>query len=188
MQKPRSGWLSSLFDRFRMLSIFAIACSIFLLSQPIFLRLQRPAIIKPDQIPQKIWQSWKVDALHFEERDLDRARTWARKNPSYRYELLTDYSAIPYVDQAFGCKAGGLCRPDIVATYNALNDNLKIIQADLLRYIIMYVDGGLWADIDVEAIQSIRTFVPRKFDQRDVDMVIGIETDEPGLVGHPCKY
>lgn len=187
MHKLESGSLSTLSERFRTPTILAIACAIFLLSQPIFSRWQRPTIIIPDEIPQKIWQSWKVDALHFEERDLDRARTWTRKNPSYRYELLTDYSAIPYVDQAFGCNPGGLCRPDIVTTFNALNDNLKIIQADLLRYIIMYVDGGLWADIDVEAIQPIRTFVPRKFDQRDVDMVIGIETDEPGLVDHPCK-
>ncbi|EME79435.1 glycosyltransferase family 32 protein, partial [Pseudocercospora fijiensis CIRAD86] len=136
-------------------------------------------------IPAKIWQSWKVDALHFEERDLDRARTWARKNPSHRYELLTDYSAIPYVEEAFGCGPQGLCRPDIVQTYKDLNDNLKIIQADLLRYIIMYVDGGLWADIDVEDIQPIRTFIPKRFDARDVDMVIGIETDEPDLANHP---
>ncbi|KXS98920.1 hypothetical protein AC578_7447 [Pseudocercospora eumusae] len=171
--------------RYRMLSVFILTAFLFVSSQQIFIRIQRPVIPKLDKIPAKIWQSWKVDALHFEERDLDRARTWARKNPSHRYELLTDYSAIPYVEEAFGCGPKGLCRPDIVQTYKDLNDNLKIIQADLLRYIIMYVDGGLWADIDVEDIQPIRSFIPKRFDARDVDMVIGIETDEPDLANHP---
>lgn len=181
-----AGWFSG---RYRLLSVFIVTCFIFLSSQQVLSRLQRSfSIPRPEKIPAKIWQSWKVDALHFEDRDLDRARTWARKNPSHRYELLTDYSAIPYVEQAFGCGPGGLCRSDIVNTYNALNDNLKIIQADLLRYIIMYVDGGLWADIDVEAIQPIKTFIPRRFDERDVDMVIGIETDEPDLENHPGMY
>lgn len=178
-----AGWFSG---RYRLLSVLIVTGFIFLSSQQVLSRLQRTlSIPRPEKIPAKIWQSWKVDALHFEDRDLDRARTWARKNPNHRYELLTDYSAIPYVEQAFGCGPGGLCRSDIVNTYNALNDNLKIIQADLLRYIIMYVDGGLWADIDVEAIQPIKTFIPRRFDERDVDMVIGIETDEPDLGNHP---
>ena len=188
MRNFRGGPFShALHSKYRMLNILGTACVFFVVLQQTLRLFQRPKIIKPDTIPQKIWQSWKVDALHFEDRDLDRARTWARKNPNHRYELLTDNNAIPYVQQAFGCGPGGLCRPDIVNTYNALNDNLKIIQADLLRYIIMYVDGGLWADIDVEAIQSIRTFIPRALDQRDIDMVIGIETDEPDLASHPSE-
>lgn len=170
-----------------MLSTFFSTALLFVSLSRVFVWLQRPHIPVPTAIPTKIWQSWKVDALHFEERDLDRARTWTRKNPSHRYELLTDYSAVPYVEQAFGCAGRGLCRPDIVKTYKDLNDNLKIVQADLLRYIIMYVDGGIWADIDVEDIQPIRTFIPRKHDERDLDMVIGIETDEPNLAGHPGK-
>ncbi|EME38741.1 glycosyltransferase family 32 protein [Dothistroma septosporum NZE10] len=181
-RRPYAGWFSG---KYRMVSVFFVTTCLFITTQQVLRVLQRPLIVKPDTIPPKIWQSWKTDALHFEERDLDRARTWARRNPYHRYELLTDYSAIPYVREAFGCGPRGLCRPDIVKTYEDLNDNLKIIQADLLRYIIMYIDGGLWADIDVEDIQPIRSFIPRKFDQRDVDMVIGIETDEPGLASHP---
>ena len=48
-----------------------------------------------------------------------------------------------------------------------------------------YVEGGVYADIDVEAIRPIKKFIPKKFDEADVDMVIGIEVDEPSFSFHP---
>ncbi|KAH9845294.1 Glycosyltransferase family 32 protein [Teratosphaeria destructans] len=135
------------------------------------------------RIPRRIWQSWKVDALHFENRDLQRARTWTRLNPHHRYELLTDDGALEYVETNFGPE--GINRPDIVETYKALSLNLRIIQSDLLRYMIMYIDGGIWADIDVSALKPVRSWIPRGFDEHDIDMVIGIETDEPQFSEHP---
>lgn len=103
------------------------------------------------------------------------------KNPNHRYEVLTDDNAMEYVEQHFG--PTGLNRPDIVYTYQSLN--AKIIRSDLLRYLVMYVEGGVYADIDVEAIRPVKSFIPRGFSERDVDMVIGIEVDEPDFVEHP---
>jgi len=40
--------------------------------------------------PKKIWQTWKIDPLEFEERDSTRARSWTRLNPGYRYEIWTE--------------------------------------------------------------------------------------------------
>ena len=134
-----------------------------------------------EKIPRKIWQSWKVDSLRFEDRDLARARTWTMKNPNHRYEVLTDDNAMEYVEQHFG--PSGLNRPDIVYTYQSLN--AKIIKSDLLRYLVMYIEGGVYADIDVEAIRPTRSFIPKRFNERDVDMVIGIEVDEPDFIDHP---
>ena len=135
----------------------------------------------PEKIPQKIWQSWKVDSLRFEDRDTERARTWTTKNSGYRYEVLTDDNAMGYVEQHFG--PSGFNRPDIVHIYRLLN--AKIIRSDLLRYLVMYVEGGVYADIDVEAIRPITSFIPKRFDEREVDMVIGIEVDEPTFNDHP---
>ena len=136
---------------------------------------------RPEKIPKKIWQSWKVDSFRFEDRDTERARTWTTKNSAYRYELLTDDNAMGYVEQHFG--PSGFNRPDIVHIYRSLN--AKIIKSDLLRYLVMYVEGGVYADIDVEAVRSIKSFIPRRFDEREVDMVIGIEVDEPIFNDHP---
>ncbi|KAH0360994.1 glycosyltransferase family 32 protein, partial [Aureobasidium melanogenum] len=110
-----------------------------------------------------------------------RARTWTVKNPGHRYEVLTDDNADHYVEHHYGPL--GLDRPDIISVYKSLN--AKIIKQDLLRYLIMYVEGGVYADIDVEAIRPVKKFVPKIYDEADVDMVIGIETDEPSFASHP---
>ncbi|KAL8243948.1 hypothetical protein R6Q59_010206 [Mikania micrantha] len=132
------------------------------------------------QFPKKIWQTWKVDPLDFEERDLSAARTWVQKNPGHRYEVLTDQNDLYYVETHFG--PGGLNRPDIVHTYKSLT--AKIIKADLLRYLVMYVDGGIYTDIDVEGLRPISRFVPDHYNERDIDMVIGIEIDQPDFKDH----
>jgi mannosyltransferase OCH1-like enzyme len=133
------------------------------------------------QFPRKIWQTWKVDPLGFEERDMTCARTWTSKNPGHRYEVLTDSNDLYYVETHFG--PAGLNRLDIVDTYRSLT--AKIVKADLLRYLVMYVEGGVYADIDVEALKPIDRFIPDRYNERDVDMVIGIEIDQPELNNHP---
>ncbi|KAF2155422.1 glycosyltransferase family 32 protein [Myriangium duriaei CBS 260.36] len=138
--------------------------------------------------PRKIWQTWKVHPLDFEERDLNLARSWIQKNPKYRYEVLTDQNDIAYVEREFG--PNGLNRMDIVYTYRSLT--AKIIKADLLRYLVMYVEGGVYTDIDVEALRPIERFIPERFNERDVDMVIGVEIDQPefrnhSILGQKCE-
>lgn len=110
--------------------------------------------------------------------------TWTMKNPSHRYEVLTDDGAMNYVERHYGPL--GFNRPDIVSAYRSMNSkNLRIIQTDVLRYLIMYAEGGTYADIDVEAIRPVDSFIPKRIAERDINMVIGVETDEPGFKDHP---
>jgi hypothetical protein len=97
-----------------------------------------------------------------------------------RYEVLTDGNDLHYVETNFG--PAGLNRPDIVYFYKSLT--AKIIKADLLRYLILYNEGGVYADIDVEALQPVDNFIPPHFDKADVDLVISIEIDEPTYANH----
>ncbi|TAQ88840.1 hypothetical protein B7494_g2854 [Chlorociboria aeruginascens] len=130
--------------------------------------------------PKKIWQTWKVDPLRFEERDRTVAQTWTTKNPSYRYEVLTDDNDLYYVETHFG--PHGLNRPDIVDMYRTLT--ARIIKADLLRYLIMYVEGGIYTDIDVEALRPFDRFIPDRWTEEQVDMIVGVEIDQPEFVNH----
>jgi mannosyltransferase OCH1-like enzyme len=139
------------------------------------------ATLRTGQFPRKIWQTWRVDPLTFEEKYLSIAHTWIEKNPGYRYEVLTDENDLYYVEAHFG--PAGLNRPDIVHVYKSLT--AKIVKADLLRYLVMYVEGGVYTDIDVEALRPIGRFIPDRFDEKDVDMVIGVEIDEPEWSDHP---
>jgi len=133
------------------------------------------------EFTKKIWQTWKVDVLAFEGREHERARSWPMINPTYRYEVLTDGNDMDWVALNFGPK--GLNRPDIVHTYRSLT--LQIIKADLLRYMVMYVEGGVYADIDVEAIRPVDSFIPaHKYNKKDIDLVIGVEIDEPNFSDH----
>ncbi len=131
--------------------------------------------------PRKIWQTWKVDPLGFEERDLSVAKTWTTKNPGHRYEVLTDSNDMYYVETYYG--PNGFNRPDIVNVYRSLT--LRIIKADLLRYLVMYAEGGLYTDIDVEALKPVSKFIPQRYDESEIDMVVGIEIDQPDFNSHP---
>lgn len=135
---------------------------------------------KDSKFPKKIWQTWKTDPLEFEERDSNRARSWPKLNPGHRYEVLTDGNDLDYVEQNFG--PDGVNRPDIVETYRTLN--ATIIKADLLRYLVMYVEGGVYADIDVEALKPIDQWIHPDLNEADVDLVISVEIDEPNFVNH----
>lgn len=130
--------------------------------------------------PKKIWQTWKVDPLGFEEKDSSLARTWTAKNPNYRYEVLTDQNDLAYVETHFG--PNGYNRLDIVYMYRELT--ARIIKADLLRYIVMYHEGGIYTDIDVEALRPVSKFIPGRYDEREIDMVIGVEIDQPEFRNH----
>ena len=158
-----------------------IICGVLFVSFHTFTKQPPQLLIQSEKFPRKIWQSWKVDPTRFEHRDNERARTWTVKNPGHRYEVLTDDNADNYVAHHYGPL--GLNRPDIVHVYQSLN--AKIIKSDLLRYLIMYVEGGVYADIDVEAIRPIKKFIPKAFNEADIDMVIGIEVDEPDFDFHP---
>ncbi|KAH0835268.1 hypothetical protein AYO21_10693 [Fonsecaea monophora] len=189
--------LMKLSQRFLPVYIFVCGLVILLISQVTFRGPQHanaaelvrrdatPVVTstKPGGFPQKIWQSWKVDALDLEGRDLFCARSWMAKNPNYRYEVLTDSNDIQYLETHFG--PGGLNRPDIIDVYRLLT--AKIIKADLLRYLIMYVEGGVYVDIDVEALKPLDRFIPDsdQFKEDDIDMIIGVEIDQPKFIKHP---
>jgi len=138
------------------------------------------SITTDSKFPKKIWQTWKVDPLRFDRKDVTVAMTWTSKNEDYRYEVLTDNSDRYYVETHYG--PNGFNRPDIVEMYRSLT--AKIIKADLLRYLVMYAEGGVYTDIDVEALKPIDRFIPDRYDEGDVDMVIGVEIDQPEFKNH----
>ncbi|KAH7392306.1 nucleotide-diphospho-sugar transferase [Phaeosphaeria sp. MPI-PUGE-AT-0046c] len=145
------------------------------------LKYQQPLQLPTTTIPKKVWQTWKVGPLGFEQHHADTAKTWSAKNPSHRYEVLTDDNALEYLEWHYGTR--GFDRLDLVNLYRELD--ITIIKADLLRYLIMYAEGGVYSDIDVEALRPVDRFVPERYNEQDVDMIIGVEIDEPAFVDHP---
>ncbi|KAK5992709.1 Initiation-specific alpha-1,6-mannosyltransferase [Cladobotryum mycophilum] len=147
----------------------------------VFRRDPPPPKLPGSTFPQKIWQTWKVDPTHFDERDLLTSRTWMEKNPGMRYEVITDANEMAYIEEHFG--PNGFNRPDIVNFYSSIK--LPIIKADLLRYMVMFAEGGIYADIDVEALRPFNRFIPARYDESEIDLIVGIEIDNPAFKDHP---
>lgn len=118
-------------------------------------------------IPEKIWYKLGQKGLS------DQSRQWIdtclKNNPTYKSELMTDRSGDFYVKENFAF------RPDIVETYLALP--FPILKADLLRYLLLLAEGGIWSDLDVscEAI-PIHDWIPEQYKQ-DASLVVGWEFD-----------
>ncbi|KAK3619025.1 hypothetical protein LTR56_024280 [Elasticomyces elasticus] len=129
-------------------------------------------------IPRKIWQTWKQPATDIQDHDLRRyATSWAKLNPGYRYELLTDTAAKRFVANAF------TERPDITSTFERIDD--AILRADVLRYLVILAEGGLYTDIDTECTKPIDTWLTSEF-HRSSGLVLGIEYD--ATAGAPAEF
>lgn len=79
-----------------------------------------------------------------------------------------------YVEWYFGFE--GFNCFDIVNFY--CDVKVVIVKVDFFCYIVMYVEGGLYVDIDVEVLKFFFKFIFDCYNVKDIDMVIGVEIDE----------
>lgn len=101
----------------------------------------------------------------------DWTRDWRNKNPEFRYELLSSESANTYVDDHFRGRA------DIFSTFHRLDD--AILRADLIRYLTLLAEGGVYSDIDTECTRPVRSWIPAEL-RNQTNVLLGIEYDARG--------
>ncbi|KAM4060871.1 glycosyltransferase sugar-binding containing DXD motif domain-containing protein [Hirsutella rhossiliensis] len=129
-------------------------------------------------IPGKVWQSAKDRNFTNDQQTI--IDSWLQKNPNFRYELLTDQSAENYVIARYNES-----RPDIVALYLALP--IAILRADLLRYLILLSEGGIWSDIDVTCEVGVGHWLPAEIYHTapNISLIVGLEFDIPSDEARP---
>jgi alpha 1,6-mannosyltransferase len=116
-------------------------------------------------IPEKIWYKVGPKGINNETREW--MNTCLEKNPTFEHQILTDSSADAYVIERFAH------RPDIVETYLALP--IPILKADLLRYLLLFAEGGIWSDLDVSCGDTpIRDWIPEEY-KKNASLVVGWE-------------
>jgi mannosyltransferase OCH1-like enzyme len=118
--------------------------------------------------PDKVWQTAELNNLTEGQRDW--SNIWTTKNPSFRLELLTDRSSEILVRTHY-LKT----RPDIVEAYEALP--IPIMRADLLRYLMLLAEGGVWSDLDARCDKQVSEWVPPEYRDHEIDMIVGLEFD-----------
>lgn len=127
-------------------------------------------------IPPKIWQiflpprSYKRDRFTtgVEPSVLGDTASWLVKNPDYQYTLIGSKWGDSFVDEHYP-------NSRIAEIYHLLrNPGLK---SDLLRYMVLYIEGGVYTDIDTIALQPIDKWVPTEMKDK-VKLVVGVEFDQ----------
>lgn len=127
-----------------------------------------------NDFPLKIWQTWQTfeDGPQDIGEEYERlSKTWIDMNREYRYELLRRGSASTYVQDHFRS------RPDIIETFERLGD--PILRADLIRYLTLLAEGGVYSDIDTDCSRPIRDWIPKEYHNKS-NLVLGIEYDARG--------
>ena len=110
-------------------------------------------------IPKIIHQTWKTKNLPVDFKNYSSA--WKNLHPTWDYRLYDDNDCLFIVKKYF---------PQFLDTY--LNLPIPVMKADMFRYMIIYQFGGLYADIDAEALKSFDDLI-----KKGDTMIVGTEID-----------
>ena len=109
-----------------------------------------PAAVAPGldagRIPRIIHQTWKTSTVSSKTATL--IRTFILQNPGWEYRLWTDADCRRLVAERY---------PEHLALFDGYGQNIK--RADAIRYFILHSVGGLYADLDFEALRSLEPLV-----------------------------
>ncbi|KAJ9612377.1 alpha-1,6-mannosyltransferase Och1 [Cladophialophora chaetospira] len=123
------------------------------------------------KFPAYIWQTWKYgpDSGHFEERLRPFEASWSQHHPGFVHEVITDDAALHLVNYLYASV------PEVVEAYEAMP--LPVIKADFFRYLILLARGGIYSDIDTQALKPANDWLPQNLDTSTAGLVVGIEAD-----------
>ena len=121
----------------------------------------------PSRWTKTIWQTSKLPLRKLSGEEKERVDTWSQLNPEYRHEMMTDARMKAYVHQKYNGS-------EIERVYLEVKD--YILRSDLIRYLILLADGGIYNDLDVGCVQPIDTWVPDQF-AKEAGVVLGVEVD-----------
>lgn len=98
------------------------------------------------KIPKIIHQTWKDQ--HIPQRFVRWIKSWLEHHPDWEYWLWTDDTAGQLIADKY---------PHLLNTYFGYTEPIR--RADALRYIVLYEYGGLYVDMDMQAMTPIDPLV-----------------------------
>lgn len=120
------------------------------------------------EIPQKIWQTFLNLSSHA---GLDNAiHSWVKNNQDYSYTLVSDLGADTFVRNQYLAD-----RMEIAHTF--LDTRFSIFRSDLLRYMLLESEGGIYTDLDTKLRKPIKEWIPAHL-RPSVRAIVGIEYDQ----------
>ena len=95
------------------------------------------------------------------------ARTWQEHNPDWEYHLWSGKEMDRLVENYF---------PEYLSMYRGFKYNVQ--RWDTIRYMILYIYGGIYTDLDTECFKPIESLVK--------DITIGIGEEPPIIKNQTC--
>jgi len=129
----------------------------------------------PPRFPELVWQTWK------EPYSDQKTQSWKRLNHEFNYTLVVDEEAENFVYSRFYRKEDKPIRE----TYHNMND--PVLKADFFRYLLIYSSGGVYADMDTSNLKPIKQWIPTHINKTQVNLVVGVEIDEPNASSADLK-
>lgn len=126
-----------------------------------------PYDVSPRRIDKTIFQMWKVGLNDPDFPNRDYVLQWKNENPNYKYNLYTDDEILDILRSHFINTV-----PEVYEAFNMMPN--KIIQSDFSRYLLVFLFGGVYADVDTHLEKPIDSW----FDSdRNVGFVVAVEED-----------
>jgi mannosyltransferase OCH1-like enzyme len=100
-------------------------------------------------IPKIIWQTYESEYNDLPELAKDFSKTWIEKNPDWEYRYVSGKEREEFVLKNFGEEWH-----KIYMSYTT-----GVLRADLWRYMCLYINGGLYVDLDILCKKSIESWL-----------------------------
>lgn len=120
------------------------------------------------KFPAYIWQSWNQDPNDNIELAMYHSN-WLGKNPGFVLEVINDDIMSLLVYHYYNSV------PEVIEAFDALPT--AMLKADFFRFLILYVKGGVFADIDTNPLQPVPNWIPENVSPKEIGILIGIEID-----------
>jgi len=129
-------------------------------------------------IEKKIWQTYETPFDALPDYAKFSIQTWKDNNPDWDHGYMSGPDREQFFKDNFS--------EEIYNTY--INLPLGVIKAGLWRFAILYINGGIYADMDTHCKVPVDSWI-----NQDYDMMLDIERDTPWLAtqtiasraGHP---
>ena len=149
------------------LAVLVVLTALFLVAWPRRREMLHKEPFEDMTIPDLVWQTYKTVELPPKAKECQ--NTWKTHFATSTYALYDDAKIEAFMRKHFD--------PKVVAVF--LRFPLGVMRADMWRYAALYIHGGIYSDIDSQALQPRAGWNIRAEDK----VIIGVENDV-----HFCQW
>ena len=155
--------------RFNLAGILVVLCIYFFVhSSPLGRFSLRSARSPLERIPTRIWQIYSFASTNIDE-FVPPLSSWITNNQDFSYTLMSNDGADAFARKHYAD------RPEVLQPF--LDLQFPIIRTDLLRYMLLESEGGIYSDLDTFLRKPIRDWISPSM-RSEVHAIIGIEYDQ----------